>query len=115
VVMAFGSVVMGQKVYADSCHCSLTSCPSCQLGYPGGCSGGYTTCTSSDTCAYNGCIHSTGHWTVSGCGTYGFGYRECWDCKNVQCSVCTCISDCTCCGCMRPADVAAELAKLRSR
>jgi len=114
-VMVFGSVALGQKAYADStCSCSFfNTCSTCPTGTGGGCPSGACSVCTGDQCI--GCGHASGHWSSCGCGTCGFGCRECWDCKcgpNCQ-IVCGCRSDCSCCGCCSPADIAAELARVR--
>lgn len=89
------------------------SCPTA-LKCPTGCK----YCTSTAGCSSYGCIYSSGHWTVTGCGYCGQGSIQCSDCvcpSTQSCSssnVCGCRSGCVCCNCCSPQDVAAEMQRL---
>jgi hypothetical protein len=93
--------------YPGAGHCSVLgrSCPSA-----GGCPSGCYVCTKPSGCG--GCIYSSGYWaTRSGsCGSQGYGYYLCYDCRCTSCSsVCGCRSACKCGGCRTPADVRQDM------
>ncbi len=93
--------------YPRGVYCTQIAgaCPS-----GGGCPSGCYVCTTASGCS--GCIYSSGYWaTRSGsCGSQGYGYYLCYDCRCTSCSrTCGCRSSCRCGGCLTAADVKADM------
>lgn len=120
--MAFGSTqVMHALAVNGNCKpCTYPFSRACgSLGYPcptsHSCPSGCKYCRKSDGCIGQGCIYNSGHWTVTGCGSCGYGTRQCSDCvcpSSQSCNddnVCGCRSGCACCNCCSPLDVVNEM------
>jgi hypothetical protein len=116
--LTFGSTVGADPAHARACGCSYPGCGHCNCrgkSCPrnGGCPSGCVVCTKAD-CPSSACIYSGGSWIDAdcSCGTCGFGYFRCYDCRCTSCSkLCGCRTTCLCSGCCRAAELRAQMAK----
>jgi hypothetical protein len=125
--LAAGTWVGVKDAFAVTCTCdwydgsSNANCPKhpgCNSSPPSSCPSGCSLCTSSDYCLDSKgyyCNYSGGYWiSCTGLGQGG-GFKYCLDCKCPNCSyVCTCLSECICCNCSKPAQVEAEMHRLQA-
>lgn len=93
------------------------SCGSLGYGCPGagGCPSGCELCSG---CECSDCCYASGWWYSCGCGSFGLGCHKCYDCicpAGAGCGGrCGCRStQCFCCQCQGPQDIANELAGVR--